>query len=45
MLETKVRYDAEINDDFPIKMRQIEHLFLDLNYALSGRQLNDLFLN
>ena len=45
MLEAKVRYDPEITDDFPIRMRQIEQLFLDLNYALTGRQLNDLFLN
>ena len=45
MLEAKARYDPEITDDFPIRMRQIEQLFLDLNYVLNGRQLNDLFLN
>ena len=45
MLESKVRFDPEINDDFPIKLRQIEQLFSDLNYSLTGRQLNDLYLN
>ena len=45
ILEAKVRFDPDIAEDCQIKMKQIEQLFLDLNYSLTGRQLNDLFLH
>ena len=45
ILEAKVRFDPEINEGYPIRLKTIEQLFIELNYKLSGRQLNDLYLN
>lgn len=45
ILEAKVRFDPELNEGFPVKLKAIEELFTDLNYKLNGRQLNDLYLN
>lgn len=45
ILEAKVRFDPELNENYPVKLKTIEQLFTDLNYKLNGRQLNDLYLN
>ena len=44
VLDTKVRFDAQLNEGLPVQMRHLEELFLELNYSLSGQQLNELFL-
>ena len=44
VLEAKVRFNPDINEGLPIQMRQLEELFVELNYPLNGKQINNLFL-
>ena len=37
ILEAKVRFDPDIAEDCQIKMKQIEQMFIDLNYLLTGK--------
>ncbi len=37
ILEAKVRFDPELNENFAVKLKTIEQLFSDLNYTLTGR--------
>ena len=45
ILEAKVRFDPELNENFAVKLKTIEQLFSDLNYTLTGKQLNDIYIN
>ena len=44
VLEAKARFDPDLTEGLPVQMRQLEELFLGLNYSLSGKQINALFL-
>ena len=45
ILEAKVRFDPELGENCAVKLVQLNNLFGELNFKLTGAQINDLHLN
>jgi hypothetical protein len=45
ILDHKIKAEAQLSDGHTVTMLEIAGLFSDLNYQLTGQQLNHLYLN